>query len=73
MSNKKASKLAEEFNIAQISGSDSHFSFEFGNAYTLFDGSLKKALKQKKTQSRGKTTFGPLGGLMSFLRYKFNP
>jgi len=68
--NKKAIKLADKLNIPKIAGSDSHFPFELGKAYTLFEGSLRKALKQNKTKIKGTILFGPVGGLLSFFRNK---
>jgi len=68
--NKKAIKIADKLNLPKIAGSDSHFSFELGKAYTLFEGSLRKALKQNKTEIKGTILFGPVGGLLSFFRYR---
>lgn len=66
--NRSAIKLADKLNIPKIAGSDAHFAFELGKAYTLFDGSLKKAIKQNKTKIKGTIIFGPIGGLMSYFR-----
>lgn len=66
--NEKAQKLAKKLKIAGIGGSDAHFNFEIAKAYTIFDGNLRKALKQKKTRYDGTILYGPFGGLLSFLR-----
>lgn len=66
--NRAAIKTADRLGIAKIAGSDTHFAFEFGKAYTLFEGDLRKAVKQKKTKIKGTILFGPVGGLMSFIR-----
>ncbi len=34
--NEEASEFARKHNIVGIAGSDAHFSFEIGNAYTVF-------------------------------------
>lgn len=66
--NIKAQVLAKKLDIAGIGGSDAHFKFEIGKAYTIFDGSLRKAIKQNKTRYEGTILYGPFGGLLSFLR-----
>jgi len=66
--NKKADKAANKINIAKTAGSDAHFKFEVATAYTIFDGNLRKALKNKKTKVTGTILYGPFGGLLSFLR-----
>jgi predicted metal-dependent phosphoesterase TrpH len=66
--NEKAQGLAKKLNIAGTGGSDAHFWFEVGRACTLFDGTLRKALNEKKTSYQGSILFGPFGGLCSFLR-----
>jgi hypothetical protein len=66
--NKRAIKIADELSIPKIAGSDAHFAFEFGKAYTIFDGSLRKALKQNKTKIKGTIILGPIGGLLSYLK-----
>jgi predicted metal-dependent phosphoesterase TrpH len=66
--NMKADKIATKLNIAKTAGSDAHFSFEIGTAYTVFDGNLRTALKKKKTRLYGSTLVGPVGGLLSFIR-----
>ena len=66
--NRKAQELAKKLNIAGIGGSDTHFKFEVGRAYTMFNGNLRHALKNKKTSYEGTILYGPFGGLLSFLR-----
>lgn len=66
--NEKAEKIANKFNIAKTAGSDSHFKFEVGTAYTLFNDDLKTAIKRKQTDIKGSILLGPFGGLLSFLR-----
>lgn len=66
--NEKSQKVAKKLGIAGTGGSDAHFRFEVGRAYTIFDGNLRKAIKQKKTKYEGTILYGPFGGLLSFLR-----
>ena len=66
--NKKAQELAKKLNIAGIGGSDAHFRLDIGRAYTLFEGDLRKAIKQNKTSYEGTILYGPLSGTLSFLR-----
>ena len=47
--NKKAAEIAKKYKIAATAGSDAHFDFEIGNATTLFNDDLRKALKKRKT------------------------
>ena len=49
--NEKAQALAKKFDITGTGGSDSHFRFEISRAYTLFEGTLREALKKKKTNN----------------------
>jgi len=68
--NLKADNAADKLNIAKTAGSDSHFFFEIGTAYSIFDDSLRKAIKQKKIKVGGTIMFGALGGALSYLRKK---
>jgi len=68
--NKKANEIADKLKIAKTAGSDGHFAFEIAAAYTSFNDDLRKALKNKKTRLEGTIMYGPLGGLLSFLRKK---
>jgi len=66
--NLKAQNFAKKLKIPGIGGSDAHFKFDIGRAYTLFDGDLREALKQNKTSYEGTIFFGALSGSLSFLR-----
>ena len=66
--NRKALKFADKYNLAKTGGSDSHFSFEIGRCYTIFDGDLIKAIKYNKTKIGGVSFTGLAGGLMSFFK-----
>ena len=66
--NEKADRIADKLNIAKTGGSDAHFRFEVGTAYTIFEDNLRKALKNKETKVTGTILYGPFGGLLSFLR-----
>jgi len=66
--NYKANKAADELNIAKTAGSDAHFWFEIGTAYTEFRGDLRASLKRKKTKVNGTIMLGAFGGMLSYLR-----
>lgn len=66
--NEKAQKLAKKLKIAGIGGSDAHFIFDIGRAYTIFDGDLRKALKNNKTDYNGTILYGALSGTFSCIR-----
>jgi len=66
--NRIAQAVAKKLGMTGIGGSDAHFRFEIGRAYTVFDGDLRKAIKQKKTGYGGTILYGPFGGFLSFLR-----
>jgi hypothetical protein len=55
--NTVAEKYAEKFNLAKTGGSDSHNLFEIGSAYTMFDNSLKQAIKKRTTIVKGKINY----------------
>jgi len=61
--NYAALKQAQRLNIPGLGGSDSHFSFDLGNAYTVFEGDLRKAIKRNKTSAGGSIAIGWLSGL----------
>ena len=71
--NKKAQELSRKLKIPGTGGSDAHFRFDIGRAYTIFDDNLtlRKALKQNKTSYQGTILYGPLSGSMSFLQKRF--
>lgn len=58
--NKRAEKLAEEKGKAKIGGSDSHFLFEVGRAWTEFKGAteeeIRKEIRKAATSAGGKLT-----------------
>ncbi len=66
--NKKANAAAYRIGAAKTAGSDSHFFFEIGTAYTIFEGSLRNAIKRKETKAEGTIMFGAFGGTLSYLR-----
>ncbi len=66
--NEKADRMATKLGMAKTAGSDGHFSFEVGNGYTMFEGSLRDALKKKTTKIGGKIRFGAFGGFCSFIK-----
>ena len=66
--NGKSQKAAKKFKIPGTAGSDAHFKFEIATAYTIFDGDLRKAIKDNKTGFKGTILYGPFGGLLSFMR-----
>lgn len=57
-SNKKAEDAAKKYNFAKTGSSDAHLPFDIGRGFTLFDGDLKKAIKQRKTKFGGTTRYG---------------
>lgn len=68
--NRKAEETADKLGIAKTAGSDAHFFFEIGTAYTIFDNDLRTALKRKKTKVEGAIMLGAFGGALSYLRKK---
>jgi len=66
--NDKALELAKKNKLAQIGSSDAHFSYEIGRGYTLFDGSLKNAIKKRKTKAFGRLAYVPIGRVLSFVK-----
>ena len=66
--NKKANEIADKLNISKTGGSDSHFFFEIGTAYTIFERNLRDAIKRKQTEVKGTIMFGAFGGVLSYLR-----
>jgi hypothetical protein len=47
--------------LPKIGGSDADFSFEIGEGLTLFEGNLRKAIKNKKTKATGTCINAPFG------------
>ena len=65
--NRKALRFAAKNRIAKTAGSDAHFVSEIGKCYTIFEGSLRKALKQNKTKVYGKLGFSLFWRCLSVL------
>jgi|TARA_B100001964_G_scaffold223674_2_gene269814 hypothetical protein len=66
--NEMAQKLAKKLKVPGIGGSDAHFTFDVGRAYTTFEGDLRTALKNNKTGYSGTILYGALSGTFSCLR-----
>ncbi|MBD3355478.1 PHP domain-containing protein [Candidatus Woesearchaeota archaeon] len=66
--NIKAQIKAKELDLPVTAGSDSHFSSEVGRAYTEFDGTLRNAIKNKKTNIKGNNLFSFIYRLRSSLK-----
>jgi len=62
-----ADKAARSLRSAKTGGSDAHFSYEIGQAYTCFEGDLKKAIKKKSTTAQGSCILAPIGIANTFL------
>ena len=60
VTNKKARLLAKRLNVAETAGSDTHFSWEIGRAYTVFNKDLRKAIKNKTTKTQGSNSLALL-------------
>ncbi len=56
--NKKARKTVKNLDFAEIGSSDAHLPIDIGKGYTLFEGDLKKAIKNRTTKAEGTTLFG---------------
>lgn len=67
LANYLASDVSRRLGLAQTAGSDAHFAFEVGKAYTVFDGDLRKAIEKRKTRVHGSSFSSSLGGMMSFI------
>jgi len=59
---------AEKYKLARTGGSDSHFYHEIGRGFTLFDGSLKNAIKLRKTTCSGYISPLPFARGLSMFR-----
>jgi len=62
---------AEKCNLAKTGGSDAHFYHEIGRGYTLFSGSLKSAVKKRKTYAAGRIAPLPWARGISMFRKFF--
>ncbi|MBW2984672.1 PHP domain-containing protein [Candidatus Woesearchaeota archaeon] len=72
LANNLALTVSDKLGIAKLAGSDAHFAFEIGKAFTVFDGDLRKAIKNKKTKVEGSSFTGFIGGTMSFFLKRIN-
>lgn len=54
--NEKALEFAKENGKTMTAGSDAHFGFEIGHAYTIFNGEIRKSLMNGKTEIEGHKT-----------------
>jgi len=66
--NELAVQFAQKHKLAQTAGSDSHFYYEIGRAFTLFNGSLRDAIKKRKTVIMGRIAPLPFGRAFSMFR-----
>ncbi len=62
--NKEALQYAQKYNLLKCAGSDAHFDFEIGRAWTIFNGNTSEELK--KDLKSGKTTYGGKKAPLSF-------
>ena len=61
--NEKALGFAKEYDKTITAGSDAHFGFEIGHAYTIFNGEIRKSLMNGKTKVEGHKTNPIVHGL----------
>jgi len=66
--NELAQQFAQKQKIAQIGGSDAHFCYEIGRAFTSFEGSFREAVKKKKTFVCGRIAPIPFGRTLSLFQ-----
>jgi len=66
--NELAVQFAQKHKLAQTAGSDSHFYYEIGRAFTLFNGSLRNAIKKRKTVIMGRISPLPFGRAFSMFK-----
>ena len=70
--NLRAQIKAKELNLPITAGSDAHFAFEIGRAYTEFRGNLRTAIKNKTTKIHGSHILAlPARILTSFQKHVF--
>jgi predicted metal-dependent phosphoesterase TrpH len=73
-SNVKAMKIADALHIAKVGSSDAHFPFDIGKGYTIFEGNLRKAIKDKRTDAKGTTQYAIFSGVLaSAHKYLISP
>jgi len=63
--NELAVEFAQKHDLAQTAGSDSHYYYEIGKAFTLFKGSLRDAIKKRNTIVMGRIAPLPFGRAFS--------
>lgn len=56
-SNKAAAKSVKGLAMATVGSSDAHIIMDIGKGYTLFDGELRDAIKERTTTSAGSNEF----------------
>lgn len=66
--NELAVQFAQKHKLAQTAGSDAHFGYEIGRAFTLFNGSLRDAIKKRKTVIMGRIAPVPVGRALSMFK-----
>jgi len=66
--NELAVQFAQKNKLAQTGGSDAHYYYEIGRAFTLFNGSLRDAIKKRKTVIMGRIAPLPFGRAFSMFR-----
>lgn len=66
--NELAVQFAQKNKLAQTGGSDAHYYYEIGRAFTLFNGNLRDAIKKRKTVIMGRIAPLPFGRAFSMFR-----
>ena len=66
--NELAVQFAQKHKLAQTAGSDAHFYYEIGRAFTLFKGNLREAVKKRQTVIMGRIAPLPFGRAFSMFR-----
>lgn len=61
--NELAKKEALKCGFTQVGSSDAHIKSDISNGYTLFEGDLRKAIKNKKTKVGGTTKYAFISNL----------
>lgn len=64
--NIQAQIKAREMDLPMTAGSDAHFAFEIGRAYTEFEGDLRKSLKEGKTKINGSILYAYPARILTF-------
>ena len=66
--NDSAKKEILKYGFSQVGSSDSHIKLEIGNGYTLFEGDLRLAIKNKKTNVGGTTRYSLVSNICAGVR-----